>query len=167
MDDIQSLGVIYINHNFATESEARRALKETDARGAMYSPDFVTFGSNGKYALKRGNLSLVSGNAIVLPPVRGIFFAIAVNGTFGIRLMRYAVSADRGALTQSPKTKKYMSQNSPEAYSSKGSCVSGGVKFSAGQNMPCTTTNNQPRQYPRHNSNLGKNFRDDAVTYCE
>ncbi|SUH11499.1 UPF0379 protein yjfY Flags: Precursor [Salmonella enterica subsp. enterica] len=37
MDDIQSLGVIYINHNFATESEARQALKEeTDARGAMY-----------------------------------------------------------------------------------------------------------------------------------
>ncbi|HAW0562963.1 TPA: hypothetical protein JLJ75_002761 [Escherichia coli] len=24
MDDVQSLGVIYINHNFATESEARQ-----------------------------------------------------------------------------------------------------------------------------------------------
>lgn len=37
MDDVQSLGVIYINHNFATESEADRALnEETDARGAKY-----------------------------------------------------------------------------------------------------------------------------------
>ncbi len=26
MDDVQSLGVIYINHNFATESEADQAL---------------------------------------------------------------------------------------------------------------------------------------------
>ena len=35
MDDVQSLGVIYINHNFATESEARQALnEETDAQGA-------------------------------------------------------------------------------------------------------------------------------------
>ena len=33
MDDVQSLGVIYINHNFATESEADQALnEETDAR---------------------------------------------------------------------------------------------------------------------------------------
>ncbi len=32
-----SLGVIYINHNFATESEARQALnEETDAQGATY-----------------------------------------------------------------------------------------------------------------------------------
>ncbi|MGT8856080.1 DUF1471 family protein YjfY [Enterobacter sp. 186315] len=37
MDDVQSLGVIYINHNFATESEADQALnKETDAQGAKY-----------------------------------------------------------------------------------------------------------------------------------
>ncbi|MCG0456946.1 DUF1471 family protein YjfY [Enterobacter cloacae complex sp. ECC445] len=37
MDDVQSLGVIYINHNFATESEADQALnKETDAQGAAY-----------------------------------------------------------------------------------------------------------------------------------
>ena len=37
MDDVQSLGVIYINHNFATESEARQALnEETDAQGATY-----------------------------------------------------------------------------------------------------------------------------------
>ncbi|EMV33798.1 hypothetical protein EC2875000_4769 [Escherichia coli 2875000] len=34
---MQSLGVIYINHNFATESEARQALnEETDAQGATY-----------------------------------------------------------------------------------------------------------------------------------
>ncbi|HCN7082613.1 TPA: DUF1471 domain-containing protein [Escherichia coli] len=33
MDDVQ----IYINHNFATESEARQALnEETDAQGATY-----------------------------------------------------------------------------------------------------------------------------------
>ncbi|WHP30907.1 DUF1471 domain-containing protein [Trabulsiella odontotermitis] len=37
MDDVQSLGVIYINHNLATESEADQALKEeSDARGARY-----------------------------------------------------------------------------------------------------------------------------------
>lgn len=37
MDDVQSLGVIYINHNFATESEADQALhQETDAQGAQY-----------------------------------------------------------------------------------------------------------------------------------
>lgn len=36
MDDVHSLGVIYINHNFATESEADQALnEETDAQGAM------------------------------------------------------------------------------------------------------------------------------------
>ncbi|EHC28367.1 Putative outer membrane protein [Salmonella enterica subsp. enterica serovar Gaminara str. A4-567] len=50
MDDIQSLGVIYINHNFATESEARQALKEeTDARGATYYHPILLRepGSNG------------------------------------------------------------------------------------------------------------------------
>ncbi|MBJ9865149.1 MULTISPECIES: DUF1471 family protein YjfY [Citrobacter] len=37
MDDVQSLGVIYINHNFATESDAERALnEETDAQDATY-----------------------------------------------------------------------------------------------------------------------------------
>lgn len=37
MDDVQSLGVIYINHNVATESEADQALnEETDAQGATY-----------------------------------------------------------------------------------------------------------------------------------
>ena len=37
MDDVQSWGVIYINHNFATESEADQALnKETDAQRANY-----------------------------------------------------------------------------------------------------------------------------------
>lgn len=37
MDDVQSLGVIYINHNFATESEADQALnQETNAQGATY-----------------------------------------------------------------------------------------------------------------------------------
>jgi len=37
MDDVQSLGVIYINHNFATESEADQALnEETDAQCAKY-----------------------------------------------------------------------------------------------------------------------------------
>ena len=37
MDDVQSLGVIYINHNLATESEADQALnEETDAQGATY-----------------------------------------------------------------------------------------------------------------------------------
>lgn len=50
MDDVQSLGVIFINHNFATESEADRALnEETDARGAKYYHVILTRepGSNG------------------------------------------------------------------------------------------------------------------------
>lgn len=50
MDDVQSLGVIYINHNFATESEADQALnEETDAQGAKYHHVMLTRepGSNG------------------------------------------------------------------------------------------------------------------------
>ena len=50
MDDVQSLGVIYINHNFATESEADQALnEETDAQGAQYYHVMLTRepGSNG------------------------------------------------------------------------------------------------------------------------
>ncbi|WP_296252372.1 DUF1471 family protein YjfY [uncultured Enterobacter sp.] len=50
MDDVQSLGVIYINHNFATESEADQALnEETDAQGATYYHVMSTRepGSNG------------------------------------------------------------------------------------------------------------------------
>ncbi|WP_165465363.1 DUF1471 family protein YjfY [Enterobacter cloacae] len=50
MDDVQSLGVIYINHNFATESVADRALnEETDAQGAKYYHVMLTRepGSNG------------------------------------------------------------------------------------------------------------------------
>ncbi|HCM9376679.1 DUF1471 family protein YjfY [Enterobacter hormaechei] len=50
MDDVQSLGVIYINHNFATESEADQALnEETDAQGAKYFHVMLTRepGSNG------------------------------------------------------------------------------------------------------------------------
>lgn len=50
MDDVQSLGVIYINHNFASESEADQALnEETDAQGAKYYHVMLTRepGSNG------------------------------------------------------------------------------------------------------------------------
>lgn len=50
MDDVQSLGVIYINHNFATESEADQALnEETDAQRAKYYHVMLTRepGSNG------------------------------------------------------------------------------------------------------------------------
>lgn len=50
MDDVQSLGVIYINHIFATESEADQALnEETDAQGAKYYHVMLTRepGSNG------------------------------------------------------------------------------------------------------------------------
>ena len=50
MDDVHSLGVIYINHNFATESEADQALnEETDAQGAKYYHVILTRepGSNG------------------------------------------------------------------------------------------------------------------------
>ena len=37
MDDVHSLGVTYINHNFATEREADQDLdQETDAQGATY-----------------------------------------------------------------------------------------------------------------------------------
>ncbi|ENP4808330.1 DUF1471 domain-containing protein [Salmonella enterica] len=53
MDDVRSLGVIYINHNFATESEANLALnEEADVRNAMYSMYYHVIlirepGSNG------------------------------------------------------------------------------------------------------------------------
>ncbi|WP_297196481.1 DUF1471 domain-containing protein [uncultured Pluralibacter sp.] len=50
MDDVMSLGVIYINHNIATESEADKALSaESDARGArLYYPILMHEpGSNG------------------------------------------------------------------------------------------------------------------------
>ena len=37
MDDVQSLGVIYINHNIVIVQEADRALsQESDAQGAKY-----------------------------------------------------------------------------------------------------------------------------------
>lgn len=37
MDDVHSLGVIYINHNIATEQEADQALsQESDAQGAKF-----------------------------------------------------------------------------------------------------------------------------------
>ena len=50
MDDVHSLGVIYINHNLATESEADQALNdEADARGATYYHEILIRepGSNG------------------------------------------------------------------------------------------------------------------------
>ncbi|HCM1952076.1 TPA: DUF1471 domain-containing protein [Salmonella enterica subsp. salamae serovar 9,46:z4,z24:z39:z42] len=50
MDDAQSLGVIYINHNIATEQEAERALsQESDAQGARYFQPILIHepGSNG------------------------------------------------------------------------------------------------------------------------
>ena len=40
MDDVQSLGVIYINHHFATESEADQALNKTDAQGQITTTSF-------------------------------------------------------------------------------------------------------------------------------
>ncbi len=50
MDDVRSLGVIYINHNFASESEADQALNTaTDAQHATYYHAILTHepGSNG------------------------------------------------------------------------------------------------------------------------
>ncbi|MDF3828409.1 MULTISPECIES: DUF1471 family protein YjfY [unclassified Pseudocitrobacter] len=50
MDDVQSLGVIYINHNLATVSEAELALnEESDAQGAKYFRPILMHepGSNG------------------------------------------------------------------------------------------------------------------------
>ena len=50
MDDVQSLGVIYINHNIATEQEAEQALsQESDAQGAKYFQPILIHepGSNG------------------------------------------------------------------------------------------------------------------------
>ncbi|HFK4063683.1 TPA: DUF1471 domain-containing protein [Kluyvera ascorbata] len=50
MDDVQSLGVIYINHNIATEQEADKALRqESDAQGAKYFQPILIHepGSNG------------------------------------------------------------------------------------------------------------------------
>lgn len=43
MDDARSMGVIYINHDFATESEARQALRdEAAASGARYYHEVLT-----------------------------------------------------------------------------------------------------------------------------
>ncbi len=50
MDDVHSLGVIYINHNLATESEAHQALQEeVDAQGATSWHEILIRepGSNG------------------------------------------------------------------------------------------------------------------------
>ncbi|MBA7931581.1 DUF1471 domain-containing protein [Klebsiella sp. RHBSTW-00215] len=50
MDDVQSLGVIYINHNMTTEQEADRALsQQSDAEGAKYFQPILLHepGSNG------------------------------------------------------------------------------------------------------------------------
>ncbi|MFU0868361.1 DUF1471 domain-containing protein [Kluyvera ascorbata] len=50
MDDVQNLGVIYINHNIATEQEADKALsQESDAQGAKYFQPILIHepGSNG------------------------------------------------------------------------------------------------------------------------
>ncbi|MGZ0802732.1 DUF1471 domain-containing protein [Kluyvera ascorbata] len=50
MDDVQSLGVIYINHNIATEQEADKALsQESNAQGAKYFQPILIHepGSNG------------------------------------------------------------------------------------------------------------------------
>ncbi|EAB6843049.1 DUF1471 domain-containing protein [Salmonella enterica subsp. salamae] len=50
MDDAQSLGVIYINHNIATEQEAEQALsQESDVQGAKYFQPILMHepGSNG------------------------------------------------------------------------------------------------------------------------
>ncbi|AGB79962.1 DUF1471 family protein YjfY [Pseudocitrobacter corydidari] len=50
MDDVQSLGVIYINHNLATVSEAELALnEESEAQGAKYFRPILMHepGSNG------------------------------------------------------------------------------------------------------------------------
>ncbi|MDU1198280.1 DUF1471 domain-containing protein [Kluyvera ascorbata] len=50
MDDVQGLGVIYINHNIATEQEADKALsQESDAQGAKYFQPILIHepGSNG------------------------------------------------------------------------------------------------------------------------
>ncbi|HEY1843750.1 MAG TPA: DUF1471 family protein YjfY [Buttiauxella sp.] len=50
MDDVQSLGVIYINHNFATEQEAELAINDdADRHGAKYYHTILMRepGSNG------------------------------------------------------------------------------------------------------------------------
>ncbi|MBS1203989.1 MAG: hypothetical protein H6R25_888 [Proteobacteria bacterium] len=50
MDDVRSLGVIYINHNFANEQEADQALNAaTDAQNATYFHPILIHepGSNG------------------------------------------------------------------------------------------------------------------------
>lgn len=50
MDDVMSLGVIYINHNFATEQEAEVAINDdADQHGAKYYHSILMRepGSNG------------------------------------------------------------------------------------------------------------------------
>ena len=62
MDDVQSLGVIYINHNFATESEARQALRDRCARRNVLPRDSdAGTGEQRQHARQRGYLSLAPG----------------------------------------------------------------------------------------------------------
>lgn len=64
MDDVQSLGVIYINHNMATEHEAEQALSQmSDAQGAKYfQPILMHETRNQRPASRqRGDIPLAPG----------------------------------------------------------------------------------------------------------
>lgn len=82
MDDVRSLGVIYINHNFATESEANLALnEEADVRNAMYYRVILIREpvATAIYTPARIFIAIIrktNEKAIVdLPPEQGAFFA--------------------------------------------------------------------------------------------
>ncbi len=61
MDDVQSTGVIYINHNMATEQEADRALNQlSDAQGAKYfQPILIHEPESNGVIRTSGHLSLI------------------------------------------------------------------------------------------------------------
>ncbi|HHH3387176.1 TPA: DUF1471 domain-containing protein [Klebsiella quasipneumoniae subsp. similipneumoniae] len=62
MDDVQSLGVIYINHNMATEHEAEQALSQlSDAQGAKYFQPILM------HARQRGDIPLTPGPFFASP----------------------------------------------------------------------------------------------------
>lgn len=70
MDDVQSLGVIYINHNMATEHEAEQALSQmSDAQGAKYFQPILMHEpeTNGPPSRQRGDIPLTPARFFASP----------------------------------------------------------------------------------------------------
>ena len=101
MDDVQSLGVIYINHNFATESEARQALnEETNAQGATYyhvilmrEPGVTAICTPARIFIASTRYNQRNIAIVCFAPFSGGFFMRhSTNNDFRIRLMSNAIT---------------------------------------------------------------------------